>query len=82
MLFDEAPPVLVVRKSAISPASRARCLKPCSARPPVAVTFSGFSSLPIFKKGRGKPHHRWGPLTNSAWRGRVTAVRRCHLGPK
>ena len=39
MLLEKAPLDLEVRKSAISPASRARCLKPYSARPPVVVLF-------------------------------------------
>jgi len=41
MLFDEAPLGLVVRKSAISPASRARCLKPLCPTPG-GLTVSGF----------------------------------------
>jgi hypothetical protein len=43
MLFDEAPSGVENRKSAISPASRARCLKPYSARPPMGDHFQAFN---------------------------------------
>ena len=62
-----------LRKSAMSPASRARCLKPYAARPPVAVTFQ--ASFPF---RRGSLTTAVGTI-DGAWRP-VTAVRRCHRG--
>ena len=56
MLFDEAPSESQNRKSAISPASRARCLKPALHDP----RWSYLSGARRFR--RGSPNHRCGGL--------------------
>ena len=75
MLFDEAPLGLSTAESAISPASRARCLKPYSARPPVGGHFQALD--PFLRTALGS--RAYPPLSGPGRSARSMA--RCAPGP-